>query len=214
MRVLGSMTCLVLAVPAALAQTAGALMPEGSREGRVGVFAGLNWKEPGSKERASFVFPYFSMQWSHGAFVEGTSAGWELSDDPGMQYGPLLTVRDTATGGSQLTPGAFARWSVLHDVVLHGRVGVGLRDGKPQAELAASWLLPLDADHHLTFSAATQSGGLSQHRLAMRWDWRLGRRYTLIGAVTGTRLAGGSAAALQAERRSGLAWSAGVVYSF
>jgi len=207
---------LALAAPAACAQSPVTLMPEGSSEGMFGIIAGQAWQREGSKERASFVAPYFSMQWSNGAFVEGASAGWRLSDDPSLQYGAWIGMQDKAVrgSGSQLAPGAFAQWQVLHDVVLRGRMGVGGRDGQVRLDLSAMWLLPVNADHHLALSIASERATVSNHRLALHWDWRLGRRYTLASSLTGIRLAGSSATAPQVERRSSLAWSTALLYSF
>lgn len=198
------------------AQSPVTLMPEGSREGAVGLLVGETWKAQGSSERQALASPYFSMQWSSGAFVEGLSAGWKLSTDQHFQYGPVLAFGDKARGegGSQLAPGAFLQWRVLHDLELVGRAGVGSQDGQVQAHLAANWIYPLNTDHTLVLHAGTEHSATRSNRLGARWAWRLGRRHTLVGSVTGIRLAGSAARAPGVERRSTLLWWSGLFYSF
>lgn len=149
---------LLLAVACqAKAQSPVTLMPEGSREGSVGLVYGEAWARRGSNARENFIYPWFSMQWSNGAFVEGLSAGWKLSDEPHFQYGPMVGFSNRAqgAGGTQLAPGGFVQWRVLHDVEVVAQAGVGARDGKVKAELAVNWINPLNADHTLMLQAAT-----------------------------------------------------------
>lgn len=208
---------LLLAVACqAKAQSPVTLMPEGSREGSVGLVYGEAWARRGSNARENFVYPWFSMQWSNGAFVEGLSAGWKLSDEPHFQYGPMVGFSNRAqgAGGTQLAPGGFVQWRVLHDVEVVAQAGVGARDGKVKAELAVNWINPLNADHTLMLQAATGEDDGWSNRLGARWHWRLGRRQTLVGSVTGIRLAGSSAHAPGIERCSSVAWSTALLYSF
>jgi len=206
-----------LAAPGrASAQSPITLMPEGSREGLVGVAYGEAWSRRGSNTRQAYVFPMFYMQWSSGAFIEGLSAGWKLSDEPHFQYGPILAVSSRAQGarGSQPTAGGFVQWRVLHDVEFLALTGVGARDGDVKAELALNWINTLDGDHTLVLQAATVKDEARSNRLGARWHWRLGRRHSLMTSVSGIRLAGSSAHAPGVERRSSVAWSVGLLYSF
>ncbi|MYN04729.1 hypothetical protein GTP41_21785 [Pseudoduganella sp. DS3] len=207
---------LLAAAGQAGAQSPVTLMPEGSREGSFGFAYGEAWTRQGSNTRETSVYPWLSMAWSNGAFVEGLSAGWKLSEDQHLQYGPLLSFsrRAQGVGGTQPTPGAFVQWRVLHDVELVALTGVGVRDGAVKAELALNWFYPVDADHTMVLQAATAKDELWSNRLGARWYWRLGRRHTLMTSVTGIRLAGSSAHAPGVERRSSVAWSAGLLYSF
>ncbi|WP_431477644.1 hypothetical protein [Massilia eburnea] len=98
---------LLLAVACqAKAQSPVTLMPEGSREGSVGLVYGEAWARRGSNARENFIYPWFSMQWSNGAFVEGLSAGWKLSDEPHFQYGPMVGFSNRAQGRRWNTIGA------------------------------------------------------------------------------------------------------------
>lgn len=208
---------LLLAVSCqAAAQSPVTLMPEGSREGSVGLIYGEAWARRGSNARQAVVYPWISMQWSSGAFVEGLSAGWKLSEEPHFQYGPIVGFSSKAqgAGGTQLTPGGFVLWRVLHDVEVFAQSGIGARDGSMKAELAVNWINPLDADHSVVFQAAAAKDDGWSNRLGARWHWRLGRRHTLVSAVTGIRLAGSSAHAPGVERRSSVAWSTALLYSF
>ncbi|MCE3263386.1 MAG: hypothetical protein K0R43_2465 [Pseudoduganella sp.] len=212
----GLLLLLLALASQARAQSPVTLMPEGSRESLVGLAYGEAWKRQGSNERQRFLSPFFSIHWSNGAFVEGLSGGWMLSSDPLFQYGPILALRgrDDGAGGSQLVPGGFVQWRVLHNVELAARTGIGSRDGKPQAELAASWFAPLSADHTLVLRAATERAELWSNRLGARWHWRVGHGYTLVNAVTGIRLAGSSAHAPGVQRRSSVAWSSALLVEF
>lgn len=207
---------LLAAAGQAGAQSAVSLMPEGSREGRFGFAYGEAWKTQGSRQREAMLAPWLSMEWSNGFFVDGLSAGWKLSEDQHFQYGPLLSFsrRAQGVGGTQPAPGGFAQWRVLHNLELVAQAGVGARDGDVKAELALNWFAPLDADHTLVLQAASAKDELRSNRLGARWYWRLGRRYTLASSVSGIRLAGSSAHAPGVERRSSLAWSTGLLYSF
>lgn len=200
----------------ASAQSPVTLMPEGSREGSIGLAYGEAWARRGSNARQAFVYPWFSMAWSNGAFVEGLSAGWRLSEDQHFQYGPVLAFSNRAqgVGGSQLAPGGFLQWRVLHDVELLALTGVGTRDGDVKADLALNWINPLNADHTLVLHAASGKDGVRTNRLGARWHWRLGRRHTLVSSVTGIRLAGSAAHTPDVERRSSVAWSTALMYSF
>lgn len=210
-----SLLLLALAGHAA-AQSPVTLMPQGSRESMVGLAYGEAWTRQGRNERQPFLFPFFSVRWSNGAFIEGLSGGWMLSSDPLFQFGPILAVRGRAqgAGGAQLAPGGFLQWRVLHDLQLSARTGIGVSDGRLQAELAAEWFAPLSADHTLALRAATVRDGLWSNQLGARWHWRLGHGYTLVNSVTGIRLAGSSARAPGVERRSSVAWSSALLVEF
>ncbi|NVD96592.1 MipA/OmpV family protein [Massilia sp. BJB1822] len=67
-------------------------MPDGSRDMYVGL--GLQYApnyEGGSGHR-SWLKPALQIEWSNGMFIAGQSAGIHLSDRPGVEYGPLLTL--------------------------------------------------------------------------------------------------------------------------
>jgi MipA family protein len=98
---------LVLALTAAcgtaLAQTpASNPMPDGSRDMYIGLGAVSTPRYEGASERKLRALPVLQVQWSNGVFVSGMSAGIHLSNDPSVEFGPLLAVQprrsDSGTG--------------------------------------------------------------------------------------------------------------------
>jgi len=85
---------LATACGAAAAQTpANNPMPDGSRDMYVGlgVLSAPEWE--GARERRVTALPLIQVQWSNGAFISGMSAGMHLSDNPSVEYGPLLNIQ-------------------------------------------------------------------------------------------------------------------------
>ncbi|MES2072702.1 MAG: MipA/OmpV family protein [Pseudomonadota bacterium] len=75
----------------ALAQTPAAnMMPDGSRDMYVGLGVGSAPLCDGSGERRTRVMPNIQVQWSNGIFLRNESLGLHLSDEPGLEYGPVL----------------------------------------------------------------------------------------------------------------------------
>lgn len=99
-------TCLpilfaVLCTPA-LAQTLAVNpMPDGSRDMYAGIGLLSRPLFEGSGVRKIDAVPAIQVQWSNGAFISGASAGWHLSGNPNIEYGPLLIV-DPGRRGSGL----------------------------------------------------------------------------------------------------------------
>lgn len=107
---------LATACGAAAAQTpANNPMPDGSRDMYVGlgVLSAPEWE--GARERRVTAQPLVQVQWSNGVFISGMSAGMHLSDNPAVEFGPLLNIqprrsesgsRDWVDGfeGSMLNP--------------------------------------------------------------------------------------------------------------
>lgn len=65
-------------------------LPDGSRDS----YLALGWANEAdcqlggeSRNRAK---AYWQFQWSNGAFIRNTSLGWHLSEQDGVEYGPLL----------------------------------------------------------------------------------------------------------------------------
>lgn len=68
-------------------------MPDGSRDMYVGlgVLSAPEWE--GARERRVTAQPLIQVQWSNGLFISGMSAGMHLSDNPAVEYGPLLNIQ-------------------------------------------------------------------------------------------------------------------------
>ena len=68
-------------------------MPDGSRDMYVGLGAQSAPRWDGASARRVVALPVVQVQWSNGLFISGLSAGMHLSDDPTLEYGPLLAVQ-------------------------------------------------------------------------------------------------------------------------
>ncbi|GGC57194.1 MipA/OmpV family protein [Undibacterium terreum] len=75
----------------AIAQTPAAnMMPDGSRDMYVGLGVGSAPLCDGTDERETRLKPNIQVQWSNGIFLRNESLGMHLSNEPGIEYGPLL----------------------------------------------------------------------------------------------------------------------------
>lgn len=144
----------------ALAQSGTTHMPEGSKEIKLALVAGNEPRSPGSAERATFIAPLFSVQWSNGLFVEMNEFGMRLSDHPSLHYGvvaaPTFSRASTLPGDGprgerRFTPqvGGYLNYQLAHGVnlssgMMYGgsfdRRGLRLRFG-------AQFWMPV-AEHH------------------------------------------------------------------
>lgn len=79
---------------AAAAQTAAPnLMPDGSHDMYVGLGAVAQPRFEGAAGHRTRALPLLQVEFSNGLFVSGLSAGWHLSQRPGLEFGPLLAVQ-------------------------------------------------------------------------------------------------------------------------
>ena len=144
----------------ALAQSGNTYMPEGSKEIKVALAAGNGPRSPGSAQRATFIAPLFSVQWSNGLFVEMNEFGMRLSEHPSLDYGVVATPSfsrastlpgDGTRGGRRFTPqvGGYLNYQLAHGInfssgLMYGgsfdRRGLRLRFG-------AQFWMPV-AEHH------------------------------------------------------------------
>lgn len=129
-------------------------MPDGSRDmyAGLGVVSAPRYEgADGSRTRA---LPVLQVQWSNGVFVSGMSAGMHLSQQPLVEFGPLLTLhpRRTESGaggkigdvtvGTSFTPGPVMqrmssnRLSGMEEIKLRPEVG-----GFFNVYLAPQWRL-------------------------------------------------------------------------
>jgi outer membrane scaffolding protein for murein synthesis (MipA/OmpV family) len=81
---------LASAVPA-LAQSTSMLMPEGSRDLYMGIVVADVARDEGGSARRLVALPTASGLWSNGMFAQLGALGWDLTDDPTMSYGPIVT---------------------------------------------------------------------------------------------------------------------------
>lgn len=67
-------------------------MPDGSRDMYVGLGVQSMPRYDGARHTRTQVLPVLQVQWSNGIFLSGLTAGWHLSEQPSVEYGPLLGV--------------------------------------------------------------------------------------------------------------------------
>ena len=106
---------LACACPGASAQSTNMLMPEGSKELHVGALAALVPRNEGRTGTRLVVLPTASGLWSNGVFASIGEVGWDVTGDPTMDYGPVVSygIRSrradgAGRGGSlDIEPGLF-----------------------------------------------------------------------------------------------------------
>jgi outer membrane scaffolding protein for murein synthesis (MipA/OmpV family) len=77
----------------AFAQTPAAnMMPDGSKDLYVGLGVESLPRYEGSSDQRTQIVPAIQMQWSNGIFWSGLTTGMHLSEQPGIEYGPLFAV--------------------------------------------------------------------------------------------------------------------------
>jgi outer membrane scaffolding protein for murein synthesis (MipA/OmpV family) len=225
-----AMVCIAgLLQVAAGAQANDGLMPEGSVDAVVSVLVGSRPLDPGSAARTAFVLPQFFVEWSNGVFIDGLAAGVKLSDDPLLQYGPLVALGmapRTDGAGSRMRPafGAFVDYTPLHQLRLHAHVvAPATRHGRggmltmhagthtqpaPHHVLAASVGVNLADAGYLQseFGAAGHqlSGGVRDVFAGVRWHWEMSRKVKLTASVQASVLQGSAAASPRTVQRTGV----------
>jgi outer membrane scaffolding protein for murein synthesis (MipA/OmpV family) len=83
---------LAACAPALAENTAGLMMPDGSKDMYVGLAAATRTPVAG-EERQVVLRPLLQVQWSNGIFASASGVvGMHLSDTAGVEYGPLLVA--------------------------------------------------------------------------------------------------------------------------
>ncbi|CUI08171.1 MipA/OmpV family protein [Massilia antarctica] len=90
---------------------AGNPMPDGSRDMYVGLGFVAAPAYEGARRPRRMAVPVLQGEWSNGVFISGMNAGVHLSDQPSLEFGPLLSVQarrgesgnGAALGGASLT---------------------------------------------------------------------------------------------------------------
>ncbi len=99
-------------------------MPEGSTDFSYATTGFDTPRSEGGKRRQFGVLPSFSGRWSNGIFASLGEVGWDISDDPVIDYGPLISydlrqrrTDDTSDkGGIDFEGGAFARYFFAYNI--------------------------------------------------------------------------------------------------
>ncbi|MFL6627893.1 MAG: MipA/OmpV family protein [Vitreoscilla sp.] len=66
-------------------------LPEGSRDITVSATAFDTPRSEGGRKRQFGVLPSFTGRWSNGVFATLGQVGWDISDDPTLDWGPIVT---------------------------------------------------------------------------------------------------------------------------
>lgn len=152
---------LAFAGPAS-AQSTAMLMPEGSKDLYVGVVVADVAGSEGSSSRRVVAFPTASGLWSNGVFAQLGAVGWDVTDDPTMDYGPILTygIRSKRSddaghrGNIAVQGGAFYGFMFTREIHFESRLLYGgAADGRGlQLRLGADLSYRLGAHDTLTLS--------------------------------------------------------------
>jgi outer membrane scaffolding protein for murein synthesis (MipA/OmpV family) len=86
--------------PALAENTAGLMMPDGSRDMYVGMGIATRTAVAAGEDRPVSLRPLLQVQWSNGIFVSATGVvGMHLSETAGVEYGPLLVDSNSRDPG-------------------------------------------------------------------------------------------------------------------
>jgi outer membrane protein len=162
-RIVSSFFAASLAVVAsqASAQNGHSLMPEGTHEVELGPALVSLPRHEGSSARELALMPSVRGNWSNGIFASLGLVGMDLSDDPLIGYGPILTygVRQTRADEpsdtqAQLTAaaGAYVTYQVTPSIGLISEAHYGGGADRHGVSVGAGldYVIHLASHHHLT----------------------------------------------------------------
>ena len=149
------------AVASVHAQSTSMMMPEGSKDLYVGVVLADVASSEGSSARRVVAVPTASGLWSNGVFARLGAVGWDATDDPTMDYGPLVTygIRSKRSDDSHesrfdVEGGAFYDFMFAREIHFGARLMYGGgADGRGlQLKLGSDITYRLNAHDSLTLS--------------------------------------------------------------
>lgn len=146
----------------ALAQSTSMLMPEGSKDLYMGVVVADVARNEGGSARRLVALPTASGLWSNGVFAQLGAVGWDLTEDPTVDYGPIVTYgarskrSDDAAHRSSIAfqGGAFYGFMFTREIHFGSRLlyGGGADGGGLQLRLGSDISWRLGAHDALTLS--------------------------------------------------------------
>ena len=146
----------------ASAQSTMMMMPEGSKDLYLGVVVADVAASEGGSARRLVAVPTASGLWSNGVFAQIGAVGWDATDDPTMDYGPILTYgsrtnRSDDSGHHRslaVQGGAFCGFMFTREIHFESRLLYGgAADGRGlQLRLGADVSYRLGAHDTLTLS--------------------------------------------------------------
>ena len=146
-------------------------IPDGSKDLSVAITGFDTPRSEGGKRRQFGVLPSFTGRWSNGVFADLGELGWDVSDSPVIDYGPIISydLRQRRTddtsgkGGISVEGGEFAHYMFAYNInfnamLLYG--GGARRDG---ARLVADidYSIRLGAHSALQFSPGVEFANAS-----------------------------------------------------
>ena len=144
------------------AQSTAMLMPEGSKDLYLGALVLDVARDEGGARRRIVVLPTASGLWSNGVFAQIGTLGWDITDDPTMDYGPLLNydIRSKRSDDAghesnlEIQAGGFYSFMFARNISLNSRLlyGGGADSGGLQLKLDANFSMRLAAHDMLTIS--------------------------------------------------------------
>lgn len=153
---------LLVLVGPAFAQSTSMLMPEGSRDLYMGIVVADVARNEGGSARRLVALPTASGLWSNGIFAQLGAVGWDLTDDPTVDYGPIVTYgarskrSDDSAHRSSIAfqGGAFYGFMFTREIHFGSRLlhGGGAYGGGLQLRLGADVSWRLGAHDALTLS--------------------------------------------------------------
>ena len=153
---------MLVAAQPARAQSTSMMMPEGSKDLYLGVVVADVASSEGSAARRLVAVPTASGLWSNGIFARLGAVGWDVTDDPTMDYGPIVTYgirskrSDDAAHESNLDieGGAFYTFMFTREIQFGSRLmyGGGADGQGLQLKLGADVSYRLGAHDSLTLS--------------------------------------------------------------
>lgn len=157
-----TLTLLAAACLPAAAQSPTTHMPEGSTDVDLSLIAALVPVSEGRGGMKMVVLPSISAQWSNGIFAQPGEVGMQMSEDPMLRFGPVLTYgtrsRRADDGDDKLRlgveAGAFAHYQLAHNIGFRSSLLYGGGDDRKgvRLNLGASYGLHLGSHQSLDTS--------------------------------------------------------------
>jgi outer membrane scaffolding protein for murein synthesis (MipA/OmpV family) len=149
------------------AQSTRMMMPEGTYDAFLGLTLGVTPHTNRDGSSSGNLVPALSIQWSNGIYIdaglEEIAAGWHLSDNPVLSYGPMISVSgrdqrgDTAErrGSKSIQTGGFVNWHAAYNIEVGGELlaGGGIDGGGALAHGRIQYSMPLATHHYATLTA-------------------------------------------------------------
>jgi outer membrane protein len=147
-------------LPAA-AQSPTTQMPEGTTDVDLSLVAALVPVSEGRGGMKAVILPSISAQWSNGIFAAPGEVGMQLSEDPMLKFGPLLSygTRSRRADDKQdklrfgVEAGAFANYQLAHNIGIQSNLLYGGGDERNGLRLNLSGNYGLRLSTHQSLSA-------------------------------------------------------------